>query len=169
MSTTETETATPDGASDGPRLLDPRELAAWRGMLRTHVLLERRAEADLLRDHGLQLSSYEVLMHLADAPDGRLRLSELADLAILSRSGLTRLIDRLEREGRVDRERCPDDARGFFAVITEQGRREVTAARRDYLDGVRERFLDLLSAEEQEQLGAIWARVLRSLGPGLRP
>jgi DNA-binding MarR family transcriptional regulator len=167
--TTTTDDQTPSATPRAPRLLDARELAAWRGMLRTHVLLSRELEAELLRDHGLQLSAYEVLMHLSDAPGGRLRLAELAELAILSRSGLTRLIDRLEREGHVIRERCESDARGFFAVLTAAGRSRVTAARADYLEAVRDRFLSLLSAEEQEQLGAIWTRVLAELGPGLAP
>jgi DNA-binding MarR family transcriptional regulator len=167
--TTTTDDQTPSATPRAPRLLDARELAAWRGMLRAHVLLSRELEAELLRDHGLQLSAYEVLMHLSDAPGGRLRLAELAELAILSRSGLTRLIDRLEREGHVIRERCESDARGFFAVLTAAGRSRVTAARADYLESVRDRFLSLLSAEEQEQLGAIWTRVLAELGPGLAP
>ncbi|MDX8153469.1 MarR family transcriptional regulator [Patulibacter brassicae] len=167
--TATTDDQTPSATPRAPRLLDARELAAWRGMLRTHVLLSRELEAELLRDHGLQLSAYEVLMHLSDAPGGRLRLAELAELAILSRSGLTRLIDRLEREGHVIRERCESDARGFFAVLTAAGRSRVTAARADYLEAVRDRFLSLLSAEEQEQLGAIWTRVLAELGPGLVP
>ncbi len=168
--TTTTDDQTPSAAaSRAPRLLDARELAAWRGMLRAHVLLSRELEAELLRDHGLQLSAYEVLMHLSDAPGGRLRLAELAELAILSRSGLTRLIDRLEREGHVVRERCESDARGFFAVLTAEGRSRVTAARADYLDAVRDRFLSLVTAEEQDQLGAIWTRVLAAIDPGLRP
>lgn len=152
-----------------PRLLEPRELAAWRGMLRTYVLIQRELEVELERRHGLQNSTYEVLMHLSDAPEGRMRLSDLATLAILSRSGLTRLIDRLEKEGQVTRERCETDARGYFAVLTEEGRTRVTAARREYLDAVRERFLDLMTPEEQEQLGGIWGRVLEQLEPGLEP
>lgn len=152
-----------------PTLLTPRELAAWRGMLRSQVLLQRELEVGLERDHGLQTSTYEVLMHLSDAPDGRMRLSDLAELAILSRSGLTRLIDRLEREGQVTRERCEDDARGYFAVLTEAGREQVTAARSRYLDEVRARFLDLLTPDEQEVLGSVWARVLERLEPGLEP
>lgn len=160
----------PEGdAARAPRLLEPRELAAWRGMLRAHVLLSRELEAELVRGHGMQLSAYEVLMHLSDAPDGRLRLAELAELAILSRSGLTRLIDRLEREGHVVRERCESDARGFYAVLTAEGRARVTAARADYLEAVRRRFLDRLSAEEQERLGDVWRRVLAAIDPDLRP
>jgi DNA-binding MarR family transcriptional regulator len=151
------------------QLLGDRELAAWRGMLRSYVLLQRELEQGLEQRHGLQNSTYEVLMHLSDAPEGRMRLSDLANLAVLSRSGLTRLIDRLEKDGHVTRERCETDARGYFAVLTPAGRERVTAARADYLAEVRERFHDLVTPEEQETLGAVWGRVLERLEPGLKP
>jgi DNA-binding MarR family transcriptional regulator len=150
-------------------LLNRQELAAWRGMLRSYTLLQRELESRLEARDGLQNSSYEVLMHLSDAPDGRMRLSDLAELAILSRSGLTRLIDRLEREGQVERERCPDDARGYFAVLTDEGRERVEAARAAYLQDVRSLFLERMSSEERDVLGAVWARVLAELEPGLEP
>jgi DNA-binding MarR family transcriptional regulator len=151
------------------RLLDERELASWRGMLRSYVLLQRELEQGLEQRHGLQHSTYEVLMHLSDAPDGRMRLSDLAALAVLSRSGLTRLIDRLEKDGQVVRERCATDARGYFAVLTAEGRERVTAARGEYLEEVRARFHDLMTPEEQEVLGDVWARVLEKLEPGMKP
>lgn len=138
-------------------------------MLRVNTLLERALEEPLSRDHGLQTSTYEVLMHLSDAPDGRLRLSDLAREAVLSRSGLTRLVDRLERDGLVHRERCESDARGYFAVLTDEGRAKIDGARGAYLDDVRERFLSRLTVEEQELLGDVWTRVLDGLEPGLRP
>ena len=94
------------------RLLDAEELAAWRGMLRTHARLTKALDVELVSAHGLPLTSYEVLLHLADSPDGRLRMSELADSVLLSRSGLTRLVDRLERQGLLGRESCPNDRRG---------------------------------------------------------
>ena len=108
--------------------LDDRELRAWRGMLRVHATLTKALDAELEAAHGLPLSSYEVLMHLADADGQRMRMSDLADMVILSRSGLTRLVDRLEREGLIARESCPSDARGSYATLTTAGRRE--AARR---------------------------------------
>jgi DNA-binding MarR family transcriptional regulator len=146
-------------------LLDARELAAWRGMLRVHAELTRALDADLTQTHGLALSSYEVLLYLADAPEGRLRMAELADSVLLSRSGLTRLVDRLERQGLIERVRCDSDARGFFAAITDEGRRVFDAARRTHLAGVRERFLSHFSADELEELGALWARVLADSNP----
>ena len=109
--------------------------------------------------HGLSLSSYEVLLFLADAPAGRMRMSQLADSVLLSRSGLTRLVDRLERDGLLERERCEDDARGWFAAITEGGRELFDEARATHLEGVRERFLRRYSRAELRALGELWERV----------
>src|SRR5918998_6070275 len=133
-------------------LLNRDELGAWRGLLRVHAGLTKELDAELLRAHGLSLSSYEVLLFLADAPGGQLRMSELADGVLLSRSGLSRLVDRMERDGLLRRERCPDDARGFLATITPAGRELFRRARRTHLDGVRERFLSQLAPEEQRVL-----------------
>jgi DNA-binding MarR family transcriptional regulator len=130
-------------------------------MLRTHRDVVARLDAELERDHGLPLTSYEVLIYLAGAPEGRLRMGELAKVLLLSRSGLTRLIDRLEREGMVVRERSEDDARGFFAVITDRGRRKLKAARPAHLDGVRRHFLDRLTADDLDALAQAWERVSR--------
>jgi DNA-binding MarR family transcriptional regulator len=139
--------------------LTDRELAAWRGMLRTHSDVVARLDAELERDHGLPLSSYEVLISLADARDGRLRMGELAEALLLSRSGLTRLVDRLERQGMVSRERCEDDARGYFAVITAGGRRKLRDARPAHLAGVREHFLERLDSRDLDALAAAWEKV----------
>src|ERR1700742_2887255 len=92
------------------RQLDDRELRAWRGMLRVHATLTKALDAELDAEHGLPLSSDEVLLHLDDAEGHRMRMSDLAATVILSRSGLTRLVDRLEREGLIARESCPSDA-----------------------------------------------------------
>jgi DNA-binding MarR family transcriptional regulator len=142
-----------------PRLLEREELAAWRGLLRVHAGLTKALDAELLREHELSLSSYEVLLFLAEAPGGRLRMSELADGVLLSRSGLTRLVDRMERDGLLRRERCEEDQRGYYAEITEPGRELFARARATHLDGVRERFLDRLSASEQRTLAALWEKV----------
>ena len=140
-------------------LLNEEELAAWRGMLRAHAELTKELDAELAREHNLPLSSYEVLLFLADAPDGRMRMAELADSVLLSRSGLTRLVDRLEREGLLKRERCESDARGYFAEITPKGRRLFDEARRTHLDGVRARFLSRFSRDELRALGALWQKL----------
>jgi DNA-binding MarR family transcriptional regulator len=140
-------------------LLNDEELAAWRGMLRAHAELTKELDAELTREHDLPLSSYEVLLYLADAPDGRMRMAELADSVLLSRSGLTRLVDRLQREGLLKRERCESDARGYFAEITPKGRRLFDAARRTHLDGVRARFLSRFSRDELRAMGALWQKL----------
>jgi DNA-binding MarR family transcriptional regulator len=142
-----------------PVLLDAEELGAWRGLLRTHSALTKALDAELVRAHGLPLSSYEVLLFLADSPDGQMRMSELADGVLLSRSGLTRLVDRMQREGLLRRERCEDDARGWFAAITPKGRELFTRARKTHLDGVRERFLSHFTREELRSLAAFWERI----------
>jgi DNA-binding MarR family transcriptional regulator len=128
-------------------------------MLRAHAELTRALDADLAREHKLPLSSYEVLLFLADAPEGRMRMSDLAESVLLSRSGLTRLVDRLEREGLLKRERCESDARGLFAEITPAGRELFDAARRTHLDGVRAIFLDRFSRDELRTLGALWQKL----------
>jgi DNA-binding MarR family transcriptional regulator len=137
-------------------LLDAEELGAWRGLLRTHSALTKALDAQLVREHGLPLSSYEVLLFLADSPQGQMRMSELADRVLLSRSGLTRLVDRMERDGLIRRERCEDDARGWFAAITPRGRELFARARQTHLDGVRELFLSRFTRDELRRLGALW-------------
>ena len=128
-------------------------------MLRAHAALTRSLDAELARDHDMPLSSYEVLLFLNDSEDGRMRMSELADSALLSRSGLTRLVDRLERQGLLKRERCESDARGWFAEITPEGRRAFGAARKTHLDGVRRAFLSHFSRDELRTLGGLWQKL----------
>jgi DNA-binding MarR family transcriptional regulator len=140
-------------------LLDEEELAAWRGMLRAHAELVRELDAELAREHDMPLSSYEVLLFLNDSAEGRMRMSELADSVLLSRSGLTRLVDRLERQGLLRRERCESDARGFFAEITPEGRRAFAVARKTHLDGVRRLFLSRFSRDELRTLGGMWQKL----------
>jgi DNA-binding MarR family transcriptional regulator len=140
-------------------LLDQEELGAWRGMLRAHSELTRTLDAELAREHDLPLSSYEVLLYLNDSDDGRMRMSELADSVLLSRSGLTRLVDRLERQGLLRRQRCTSDARGLFAEITDEGRSVFGEARKTHLDGVRRLFLDHFSRDELRAIASLWDKV----------
>ena len=118
-------------------LLNEEELAAWRGMLRAHAELTKELDAELAREHDLRCPPTRCCSSSPTPPDGRMRMSELADSVLLSRSGLTRLVDRLEREGLLKRERCESDARGFFAEITPRAGALFDAARRTHLDGVR--------------------------------
>jgi DNA-binding MarR family transcriptional regulator len=140
-------------------LLSARELAAWRGLLETHSRLFGRLDAELEREHGLPLTAYEVLMYLGDA-GGQLRMGELANRLLLSRSGITRLVDRLESQGLVERRRCDDDGRGLNAVLTEAGRDKLEACRPTHLRGVREHFLGRLEPGELDSLARVWERLL---------
>jgi DNA-binding MarR family transcriptional regulator len=139
--------------------LDELELLSWRGMLEVHAALTQTLDAEMRAQHGLTLSAYEVLMFLADAPGGKMRMSEIADRVLLSRSAVTRLVDRLEALGLVERCAAPEDGRGAFAQITDAGRERFGPARRTHLDGVRRRFLDHLSAGDQRALADAWARI----------
>jgi DNA-binding MarR family transcriptional regulator len=140
--------------------LTAAELAAWRGFLRVHSALAKRFDAQLEAEHDLPLSSYEVLITLRAAPDRRLRMAELADRVLLSRSGMTRLVDRLERDGLLVRDTCASDARGCFAVLTPAGDELLARARGTHLDGVREAFLAHLGPDDLRTLAALWERVL---------
>jgi DNA-binding MarR family transcriptional regulator len=136
-------------------------------MLRVHAYLTKALDAQMEAEHGLPLTSYEVLLFLAEADGERMRMCDLASSILLSRSGLTRLVDRLERDALIVRESCASDARGAFARLTPEGRAKLDAARRTHLAGVRELFLDRLSPVEQELLGEVWERVLPAGGaPG---
>lgn len=139
--------------------LSPLELAAWRGFLRVHAALVRELDRELEHEHDLPLTQYEVLLYLDSAPDHRLRMSELASSVLLSQSGITRLVDRMEGEGLVERVPCPDDRRGLWAILTDAGRSRLAAARPSHLAGVRARFLDHLGDEELQALSDAWERV----------
>jgi DNA-binding MarR family transcriptional regulator len=140
--------------------LDELELRAWRGMLQAHAVVTRRLDAQLHAEHGLSVSAYEVLMFLADTDGHRLRMAEIADRVLLSRSGLTRLVDRLVALGLVVRNACADDGRGSYAELTSAGQAKLEAARRTHLAGVREFFLDRLTDDDRRALAAAWDRVV---------
>jgi DNA-binding MarR family transcriptional regulator len=139
--------------------IDGAEFAAWIGFLRFHTTLVRQLDAELQAAHGLPLTAFEVLNWLAYAPQRRMRMSVLAGSVLLSLSGITRLVERLEREGLVVREPCPDDRRGFFATLTEAGLARLRDARVTHAAGVRQRFLDYLSDTQIVTLGALWRQL----------
>ncbi|GAB3680543.1 MarR family transcriptional regulator [Actinocorallia lasiicapitis] len=132
--------------------ISPEELAVWRVLLRAQVTISRRLHQDLLTGHDLALGSFDVLQQLAEQPDGRLRMNDLADRVLLSRSGLTRLVDRLQRDGLVRRESCTSDARGLFAVLTMRGREILAEATSTHHRGIREHLLGRLDPTELDQL-----------------
>ena len=146
-------------APTAPSTLDRRELNAWRGMLAIHSELIAELDDELVREHDLPLASYEVLLELAEAPEHSLRMGALADRLFLSRSGLTRMIDRLQRAGLVEREVCESDRRGAFARLTEAGLQRFELARPTHLGGVHRRFAARLDTEELEQLAMVWSRL----------
>ena len=141
------------------RLTDD-QLAAWRRFLQAHAVVIRRLEADLLTEHALPLASYDVLVQLVEAPDRRLRMTELAQRVLISRSGLTRLVDRLEREGLVSREPCDDDARGLFAVLTERGFDSLRRASSTHLRGVQSYAIGRLDDAQIAALADICSTML---------
>jgi DNA-binding MarR family transcriptional regulator len=147
------ETALGDGFSE-------LEMDAWGGFLRAHAMLVRELDDELQREHDLPLSSYDVLVQLASAPDREMRMSQLADAVLLSRSGLSRLVARLVDQGLVERRECASDGRGAFASLTDAGQKRLDDARETHRAGVRERFLSRLSESHQRQLGAAWRRIL---------
>ena len=143
-----------------PDRLDATELRAWRGLLKAHASLVKRLDAELEAQHGLPLTSYEVLVRLNEADGCRMRMHDIASSVWLSRSGLTRLIDRLERDGLVTRKSCAHDARGAFAVLTDPGREKLAEARTTHMAGVRRLFLSQFSESDLELLSEMWERVL---------
>jgi DNA-binding MarR family transcriptional regulator len=127
--------------------------------LRAHAHAIRELERELLAETGMPLGWYDVLLQLAEAPQRRLRMAELADRVLLSRSGLTRLIDRLQAEGLVRREPSPDDARGTFTVLTAEGMARLRAAAPVHLAGIRKHWLAHFDDDELRALGELLRRV----------
>ncbi|MEU6742337.1 MarR family winged helix-turn-helix transcriptional regulator [Streptosporangium sandarakinum] len=153
------EATGPEG-TDGPGDSgDPGGPELWRMLQRAQARITRALEAELLVGHDLALASYDVLTRLAEAPGRRLRMNDLADRVLLSRSGLTRLVDRLQRDGLVEREACPDDARGLFAVLTDDGAVRLAEATPTYLRGVRVHLLGALGADELRRCAAVLAEL----------
>ena len=140
--------------------LSEKQRAAWLGFLRAHSDIVKDLDAELHGTHQLPLSSFDVLVQLSLSRDGRLRMSQCAERALLSRSGLTRLVERLERQGFVVRERDATDARAIYARITRRGLEKLAVATPTHLDGVRRRFLDKLSEDQMRQLIGIWGQLL---------
>ena len=135
-------------------------MAAWQSLLRSHAALLARLDRDLRDEHGMSLGEYEVLAHLSEAPGRRLRLSELAGRVLISPSALTRRIDRLARRGWVERQPCPEDARGLFAVLTTEGRRQLEGAAPTHVRGVRCHLIDRLSRVELKALARALSHVV---------
>jgi DNA-binding MarR family transcriptional regulator len=132
----------------------------WRSFLLTHSTVVKYLERRMDEQHSLALSWWDVLLQLVDGPEGRLRMGELADLVLLTRSGITRLVDRMIAEGLVAREPCPGDRRGHYAVITQKGRDAIERIGPDHSRDAWEVFLGHISDEEAVLMGEVFNRVL---------
>jgi DNA-binding MarR family transcriptional regulator len=144
-----------------PTIRDPR-LRAWRSFLRAHATLMRTLETELSRDADLALTDYDVLVQLAAAPERRLRMSELANALLLSRSGATRLVDRLVASGLVERVTCDTDRRGQWASLTPAGHERLRRATPTHLRGVSEHFLDRIAPDDLAALERMLEPIARS-------
>jgi DNA-binding MarR family transcriptional regulator len=140
--------------------LDQAELRAWQAFLRAHHVVTDTLDEELSREQDLPLGSYEVLLHLSNAEGHALRMSELADRVLLSRSGISRLVDRLVSEGLVVRHTCRSDGRGVYAVLTDDGMRRLRRAAVTHLRGVREHFTERLSQDELDELARLLGKLL---------
>ena len=126
-------------------------MEVWQAFLRASIRLMERLDAEL-EGHGVSLADYEILVHLSGEPAGELRMTELASRTLVSRSGLTRRLDRLVDSGLVERRSCPTDRRGVFAVLTDAGRARLEAAAPTHVEGVRRHFISQLRGQDLHAL-----------------
>jgi len=143
----------------------PQERAAWSGFIRAHSSIVKELDAELQAAHRLPLSSFDVLAQLSVAPNGRMQMSELAEAVHLSRSGLTRMVDRLERQGLLERHKGERDPRQVFACITKAGLERLAETTSTHLAGVRRMFLERLSQPKLKQLAVIWNQLMQPSYP----
>lgn len=147
-----------------PRWLDEKEQRAWRAFIAAQRVVNGRIEQQLQRDAGMPHTYYEILVRLSDAPDGRLRMSELALSTQGSRSRLSHAVNRLEQVGWVRREGIESDRRGQVAILTEEGREKLKDTAPGHVETVRQAVFDALSTEQVEQLRDICAALARHSG-----
>jgi DNA-binding MarR family transcriptional regulator len=144
---------------------DPR-LAPWRAFLLAHARVVRRLDEELRAEHDISLAEYDALLTIVQSPDRRIRMGLLADEVLLSKSGVTRLIDRLVGDGLVERSACLADARGAEAVLTDRGLARLRAASRTHLRGINEHFLDVAEPADLVVVQRTMTSVAREAGPG---
>ena len=148
---------------DEPRWLSEQEMKAWTGFLAATALVERRIDHQLREDAGLSHTQYEILVRLSAAPEGSLRMTELAGALLNSKSGLTYQMTQLEKAGLTERRSCPTDVRGVFAVLTDAGRAKLEQAAPGHVAVVREALIDVLTPEQLAVLGDGLGEVARRL------
>jgi DNA-binding MarR family transcriptional regulator len=146
----------------------PLQLEGWVSFLRAHAAITRELSAQLQREHDLTLNDYEVLLHLSHADDGRMRRVDLAQQVVLTASGITRLLEGLERAGYVRKESCSSDARVSYAALTDEGREKLGAAAETHLRGIDELFVSRYSGSELTALAELLGR-LPVTGADCRP
>lgn len=147
---------------DAPQWLTPQEQRAWRAHLAAHRLLFLQLDREL-QGTGLSLNDYEILVNLSESPGRRMRMSELADATIQSRSRLSHQISRMEAAGLVTRQDCEDDRRGTFAVLTDHGWDTIQRVAPDHVASVRRHFVDLMTPEQVSALEQIYAPIIDHL------
>ena len=145
------------------RWLTPDEDRAWRGWLAVTDRLHSRLASDLLADSGLSYADYQILVHLSEADDRRIRMSDLAAKVDWSKSRVSHQVARMEARGLVRREECSSDARGAFAALTDAGMEQIRAAAPGHVESVRRHFIDLLEQGDLEALTEVSRRVLEHL------
>ncbi len=168
MSSTRLEAPTAVPAS-AAAVAETPGINAWRTFLQAHARVTRRLDEELQAAHGLSLAEYDALLQIAHAPGRRVRMNVLAERVVLSRSGITRLVDRLEAAGAVERHACSTDARGQEAVLTHVGLSRLRDAATTHLAGVRRYFLDRLDERALADLETSLIRVADPLGPEGKP
>jgi len=137
------------------------ELAAWRGFIKTHAQVIERIEQDLSREKRVPLSTYDVLIALFEAPGRKLRLKDLTSKMVLTKSGITRLIDRLEKDGLIVRAKSEEDGRGLYAVLTDEGEAQLRRAWPVYAQGIKRYFASALSEEDVRGVTAAMEAIRR--------
>ena len=146
-----------------PRWLDPEEQKAWRAWLFSSLLLQDRLDRELTHATGISHAYYEILVHLSEAPNRMLRMSQLAERSLSSRSRLSHAVSRLEERGWVRRQVCPDDGRGQLAVLTDEGFAALEAAAPIHVEGVRAHLFDQLTPEQVANMRDLGETLLRHL------
>ena len=155
----------PEPPPGGPRWLDAEEQRAWRAWLYSSQLLNDRLDRELTRATGIPHAYYEILVQLSETPERQLRMSELADRCLSSRSRLSHAVSRLEERGWVRRQVCAEDGRGLLAVLTDDGLAALEAAAPVHVEGVRTHLFDQLSPEQVAAMRDVGETLLRHLGP----
>jgi DNA-binding MarR family transcriptional regulator len=159
-----TETTEPTTSTDV--WLSPEQQVAWRAWMEATLLLADRLERDLKQSHDVSNAEYEVMVRLSESPGRRLRMSELANRTLASKSRLSHQISRMEIDGYVRREECPEDRRGAYAVLTDTGWERLVAAAPAHVASVRHWLVDALTPEQFIELGVVCSRVVEHLQTG---